>query len=275
MSHKIEKIIIIILLSCQKDNTLVTPPWNTFFVEHPVYTLFNKLLLLLVNVPNEFTWDPLEYIFILIHVKVIHNLWFIGLSWDCDEMLFQFPGKSLDFAALVENVALWSTICGWDLELNVEGGNRVLSLVGLTAPQVLVIGSMIIFLSLSSNSRALTTPETPEMIKNFIKTWHQFNDVWKYYRENTEYEARNSKIKKKIENNERFRRWWYIILGLMMRYWCSDCLVCILLDFIVVLNENCWIIFFHEIENWLLENNYIEVMIHRILKIQQFLLRIC
>ena len=74
MSHKIEKIIIIILLSCQKDNTLVTPPWNTFFVEHPVYTLFNKLLLLLVNVPNEFTWDPLEYIFILIHVKVIHNL---------------------------------------------------------------------------------------------------------------------------------------------------------------------------------------------------------
>ena len=215
------------------------------------------------------------YIFILIHVKMIHNLWFIGLSWDCDEMLFQFPGKSLDFAALVENVALWSTICGWDLELNVEGGNRVLSLVGLTAPQVLVIGSMIIFLSLSSNSRALTTPETPEMIKNFIKTWHQFNDVWKYYRENTEYEARNSKIKKKIENNERFRRWWYIILGLMMRYWCSDCLVCILLDFIVVLNGNCWIIFFHEIENWLLENNYIEVMIHRILKIQQFLLRIC
>ena len=190
-------------------------------------------------------------------------------------MLFQFPGKSLDFAALVENVALWTTICGWDLELNVEGGNRVLSLVGLTAPQVLVIGSMIIFLSLSSNSRALTTPETPEMIKNFIKTWHQFNDVWKYYRENTEYEARNSKIKKKIENNERFRRWWYIILGLMMRYWCSDCLVCILLDFIVVLNGNCWIIFFHEIKNWLLENNYIEVMIHRILKIQQFLLRIC
>ena len=83
---------------------------------------------------------------------------------------FRFLDKSLNFAALVENVALW-------VRARIEVGNRVLSLVGLTAPQVLVIGSMIIFLSLSSNSRALTTPETPEMIKNFIKTWHLFNDV--------------------------------------------------------------------------------------------------
>ena len=54
---------------------------------------------------------------------------------------FRFLDKSLNFAALVENVALW-------VRARIEVGNRVLSLVGLTAPQVLVIGSMIIFLSL-------------------------------------------------------------------------------------------------------------------------------
>ena len=50
-----------------------------------------------------------------------------------------------DFAALVELQDFWMRIFGSRIEV----GNRVLSLVGLTAPQVLVIGSMIIFLSLS------------------------------------------------------------------------------------------------------------------------------